>query len=403
VSRTPRVVVVGAGLGGLAAARALALRGVEVEVFEKVPVLGEVGAGIQVSPNSLKVLRALGLEDPVRAAGFEPQAWVWRDAIGGQTTATTPLKTACDGLYGAPYIVIHRGDLHTILQASVDPLQVHLGAACTGVRTEGKGAVASFADGREVEADLIVGADGIRSVVRAALFGDDTPRFTGDMCWRALIPVDAPDPALASRDVTVWRGPQGHVVTYYVRGGRAINLVAVREAPDWVEESWSTPSSPAELLAAYPGWRPELQTLFSRAQDVFKWGLFDRDPMARWTVGPITLMGDAAHPMLPYLAQGAAMAIEDAYVLAAAVATGQDDLPAALQAYEATRRPRTSQVQLRARAQGRRNHLTSPGRRLARDLAARLRGLVNPQNTGLKADWLYAHDVTAVAVHPAGE
>jgi salicylate hydroxylase len=213
------------------------------------------------------------------------------------------------------------------------------------------------------------------------------------MCWRALIPVE-PGERLISPDVSVWFGPRGHVVTYYVRGGAAINLVAIHEAAAWVEESWSVPSSRGEIAAAFEGWRPELQRLFARAESVFKWGLFDRDPAPAWTRGRISLLGDAAHPMLPYMAQGAAMAVEDGYVLAASVAADPHDLPAALAAYEAARRPRTRRVQLGAREQGRVRHLRAPLRRFVRDLVSRARGLIDPHRTGLSADWLYAVDVT---------
>jgi salicylate hydroxylase len=391
----PHVVIIGAGVAGLATALAFTRRGIGVEIYERSPVLSEVGAGLQITPNSLKVLRALGLESAIRASSFQPNAFVGRDGISGRVTFRTPLREACEPLYGADYLLIHRADLQQTLQEAARGIPLHFGAACTGVSTTDQGAVASFADGRTVRADLIVGADGIRSAVRDSLFGPDAPRFTGDMCWRALIPVDGPDETLATPDVTIWSGPRAHAVTYYVRGGRAINLVATYETPDWVEESWSAPGSREEMAAAYKGWHPKLQTLFARAENVFRWGLFDRDPMDAWSIGHATLVGDAAHAMLPYLAQGAAQAVEDAWVLAAAVDENGMDIPAALRTYEDARRPRTSKIQLRAREQGRQRHLVSPTRRIARNLVSRVRGLINPQKTGLRADWIYAEDVTA--------
>jgi salicylate hydroxylase len=335
---------------------------------------------------------ALGLYDPLRAISFTPQALVGRNWRSGREMWRTPLAGECEKLYGAPFLHAHRADLHAIFAADLPEGAATLGVACTGIEHRANTAVAQFADGTAFEADLIVGADGIHSAVRSALFGDQAPRFTGNMCWRATVPFATQPLDYVSPDSAFWLGPHGHVVTYYVQGGRAVNIVAVAETAAWVEEAWNVPSSKAELLAGFAGWHPNLVRLFSQAEVVYKWGLFDRDPMPRWSRGPVTLLGDAAHPMLPFLSQGAAMAIEDGYVLAAALHAQQGDVATALAQYEALRQPRTARVQLESRERGRTYHLASPLALLKRDIAYRVRSLINPHKSGIKANWVYEYD-----------
>jgi salicylate hydroxylase len=220
------------------------------------------------------------------------------------------------------------------------------------------------------------------------------------MCWRAVVPFDAPPFDYVTPDSSFWLGPKGHVVTYYVSGGRAVNIVAILESSAWVEESWNVRSTRDELLAGYKGWHRNLQKLFAHADDVYKWGLFDRDPMASWTAGRATLLGDAAHPMLPFLSQGAAMAIEDGFVLAERLAA-EADPSAALAQYEALRRPRTSRVQLESRERGRTYHLSSRVAQVQRDISYFVRNLINPQSTGLKANWVYDYDAIQHAANGA--
>jgi len=389
-----KILIIGGGIGGLAAGRALAQRGFDVHVHETVAHLREVGAGVQMSPNAVKVLLALGLGEQIDALAFRSQAIVGRDWKSGRALYSTPLAAICKERYGAEYVHMHRADLHGALAAGLPDSMFHLSSRCTAVSQHADGVVASFADGSEVEGDILIGADGIHSTVRASLFGKDQPRFTGNMCWRTVIPVEQLPKDLVTPDVSIWLGPNGHVVTYYVRGGKLVNVVAIRETESWVEESWNVTSSKDELIDAFAGWSPKLIELFKCGGEVFKWGLFDRDPMPQWTVGRISLMGDAAHPMLPFLAQGAAMALEDAYILARSLEAASADLPTGLLNYEEERRPRTSRVQLRSREQGKESHLTSPWARIKRDLVYRLKGALNPQATGLKGEWLYEYDAT---------
>lgn len=392
MSGKKRIALIGAGIGGLTAARALALRGFEVRVFEQSDELKEVGAGIQVAPNSTKVLRALGLESQLKETGYQPQSVVVRDWDDGRQLRRTPMGNA-EAKYGAGYYLMHRADLLRILAQPVPGVTVELGTRVDAVSSTDKQAVVTLSDGRQIESDLVVGCDGIHSLVRKTLHGAQSPRFTGNMCWRALTPVDAFPPGLVAPDMTIWMGPLGHIVVYYVRGGQFVNMVASRETKTWVEESWSVESSAQEMSAAFPKVGGDMRMLIDRAQRCFKWGLFDRDPLPWWSRGRITLLGDAAHPMLPFLAQGAAMAIEDGFVLAREVAASPDDIPAALQRYEAVRRPRTTDVQLAARTQANIFHLTSPAARLKRWL--KLDRWTQSDPKLLNRDWLYEHDVTA--------
>jgi salicylate hydroxylase len=388
-----RVGIVGGGIGGLALAASLKQFGMEAHVFERAPAFGEVGAGIQMTPNAVKIMRNLGVWERLQEVSFRPHCIVGRNWRSGAEVFRTPLCDECPRLYGAEFFHAHRVDVHRILLSLLPQTSTTLSARCTNVSQSSEGAVIYFADGSECEADVVVGADGIHSVVRNSLFGHDAPRFTGNMCWRATIPIDAHPLAIVSPDASFWLGPHGHVVTYYLRAGKMVNVVAIRESEDWVEESWNVPSSAQEMAAAFPGWHPNVLRLFCEATTVFKWGLFDRDPMQEWSSGRITLLGDAAHPMLPFLSQGAAMAIEDGYVLARTLAS-TNDISEALKLYQSLRLPRTSRVQLESRKRGETYHTASPLRQIYRDFRYKLKQLIEPQSSGLQAGWVYSYDAT---------
>ncbi len=375
MKRQLRVALVGGGLGGLAAAFALRQRGFDVEVFEQASQQREVGAGIGIGPNAVKVLRALGLESALRARGFEAHSIVGRNWTTGEALFRVPMKDASEARYGSAHVQIHRADLLEILVDAGLKSKIHLNSRAHSVSSADQAATLALSDGRQEDFDLIVGCDGLRSMVRAAIHGLDTPRFTGHVCWRALIPTENLPPNHVPPDMTVWFGEGGHILTYYVRGGRLVNVVAFREAADWAEKSWSVPSPTSDLLQNYPGVHLDLRVALERAKSCFKWGLFDREPLSTWTRQRVTLLGDAAHPMLPFLGQGAATAIEDGYVLARELANSPDDVGAALRAYEAERIPRTSRIQNAARDQPRFVHHTDSG-------------------ADLNSDWLYSYDAT---------
>jgi salicylate hydroxylase len=394
MSQVQKVAVVGAGLGGLNAAVALIQRGFDVTVYEQADALGEIGAGIQLSPNASRVLIALGLDQAFEAIAFEPDRHVVRNWKTGSIVSATQMKGVFRSQYGAGYFGAHRADFHAVLQRTVPAECICLNARCTGVSERGERVLLAFADGSTAEADVVVGADGIRSAVRASLYGPDAPRFTGHIVWRGLVPTQALPKGLIEPDMTAWFGPKGTVVHYYVRRGEIVNWIAHYEA-DWREESWSVESDWREALDAYAGWHPLLGELFSRTQRCYKWALYDRDPLPRWSLGRATLLGDAAHPMLPYLAQGAAQAIEDGYVLADMLDRHRGDPRQALLAYEQARLPRTARIQLHARERGKINNATSAFARLKRDIGYRLKRLIKPNEHTYKIEWIYGHDVTA--------
>jgi salicylate hydroxylase len=389
-----RVAVVGAGLGGLTAAIALRQRGFDVTVYEQAPQLGEIGAGIQLSPNAMRVLIGLGLDKAFEAIAFEPNRHIVRQWKTGSIVSATQMKGVFRAQYNAGYFGAHRADLHSVLQQALPADCVRLNARCIGVTQTPDRATMQFADGTTADADVVIGADGIRSEVRASLFGPDAPRFTGHIVWRGLVPSSALPKGLIEPDMTAWLGPKGTMVHYYVRRGELVNWIAHYET-DWREESWSVESDWREAAEAFAGWHPSLPELFSHTERCYKWALYDRDPLPRWTDGRVTLLGDAAHPMLPYLAQGAAQSVEDGYVLADLLAQHRHDAPAALAAYEAARRPRTSRIQLHARERGRINNSTSAFARFRRDLGYRIKRLIRPKEHTYSIEWIYGHDVTA--------
>jgi len=391
-----RIAVVGGGLGGLTAGLALLARGFDVTLYEQAQALGEIGAGVQLAPNAMKVLMELGLEKQVIAASFEPDAHVVRNWKTGRETARTPMKGIYHDEFGAGYYTFHRADLHAVLVDAFPASRIRLGAKCIGVTNVHGGARLSFADGSQVETDVVVGADGIHSVVRETLFGPQAPRFTGVVCWRGLVPADRVAPGIVSRDMTAWFGPHSTIVTYFVRGGELVNWAAFFEQ-DWRQESWRIEGDKAEVLQTYRDWHPSINQLVDETDKLYKWAVFDRDPLVQWTQGRATLLGDSAHPMLPYLAQGACMAVEDGYALAAALAKQPGDVDAALLAYEAERRPRTSRVQLASRARARINHLETPLAGLKRDIGYAVKKWLRPSKHTYGVEWIYGHDVTARA------
>jgi salicylate hydroxylase len=392
MTRNLRIVLIGGGLAGLATGIALARRGFEIRILEQSSEIKEVGAGIALMPNAVRVLRAFGLEAAVRERGFEPESLVTRDWRTGVELSRVPSKGVTAARFGAGSLQAHRADLRQLLMDALPKGTLQLGVRCTSVSSDRRAAAVTLADGRQEEADLMVGCDGIHSTVRDCLFGKQPARFTGNMCWRALVCADELLRGRVPHDLTIWMGRRGHVVMYYVRRDELLNVVAIREAKTWVEESWSVEGRPSDMIKAYPDVHADLRRVLERVQQCYQWGLFDRDPLQRWTDGRVTLAGDAAHPMLPFLGQGAAMGFEDACVLARELAASREDIPAALAAYERERRPRTAQVQLASRAQGKIYHFNSPVARVKRFFGT---DRLDQQNVNvLSKDWLFRYDPT---------
>jgi salicylate hydroxylase len=291
--------------------------------------------------------------------------------------------------FGAPNLTVHRADLLAVLCGALKTVNLGFGARCVAVEQCDRGAVARLADGSEIEADIIVGADGIHSVVRKSLFGPDAPRFTGCICWRGMAAARALPRDIAVAEGAMWMGPHGHVVHYPVRRGELINIVAHFDSDSWTEESWTRECDLSELTTTYAGWHPDLLRLYPYSA---RW-YYDRDPVERWSKGRVTLLGGSAHAMLPYLGQGAAMALEDACVLSAAIARHANDLVGALLAYERARAPRARAAVLGSRERARENHLASPWSRLKRDVKFALRERFSRDKTVFHTAWLYGYDV----------
>ena len=350
MGETRRVAVVGAGLGGLAAAITLRRQGFEVRIYEQAPELAEFGAGINISPNSVKFFQAVGLAEKLHTVASAPIGLCWRDWRTGEIEYSLPFGDF-EKRYGARYYVVHRSDLHRLLSDAVPRASIELGKRCTGVESRDGSVGLSFADGSSAEADVVVGCDGIRSLVRACVFGGEGPHYAGTMCWRALAPADALPTDLHDRYVNQWSGEGGFVISYFIRQGEFVNFVAVRQQPGWTEQSWSIPSSVGEMLAAFPHAGEKLRGMMAQATSCSKWGQFTGEHASRWTRDRVTLLGDSAHAMLATFGQGANMAFEDAYVLAQWLRASADDPVAALLSYEAARKPRATKVQQLSRTE----------------------------------------------------
>lgn len=396
----PKAVIVGAGIGGLTTALALHQIGWSVCLLERASGVSEVGAGIQISSNGFKVLDALGLGAAVEEAGFEPETFNVRLGQSGFEIAIVPSKEFMRDKFRAPYIQIHRADLVDILLEALQtrvPGAILLNNKVSKVSFNQNGCKVVLENGNTMDADMVVGADGIHSVVREALFGKDDARFTGNIAWRATVRADSVSDFDVPQGPCVWAGAGKHAVTYPIRGGTLLNFVGVVEQDGWEIESWTEQAPKEEALKDFHGWSPLVQHILNQAEVHHRWALFDRAPLSNWTSGSIVLVGDACHPMLPSLAQGACQAIEDAWVLAEHVdRVGDDlsDLPTALEAYEAVRKPRTTKVQNGARKMLRLFHHRNPIIAFFAYTPLWIIGRLAPSMFLRRNAWIYSHDVT---------
>lgn len=394
-----RILIAGAGIGGLTAALALLKRGYDVQVCEQAPELREVGAGLQLSPNGLRALYQLGLGDALRAVASEPEGKEVRLWNTGQTWKLFDLGKTAVAQYGYPYFMIYRPDLHNVLADAVraiKPDAIMLGAQCAGyVQTE-EGVTLKLADGREVRGDVLIGADGVHSRIRGQLVGADKPSFSGMLAWRGVIPMERLPERLRRPVGTNWVGPGAHVIHYPLHGGELMNFVGIVERRDWQVESWTQHGTHDECHADFNGWHDDVHELIRNVDVPYKWALMVREPLQQWSSGRVTLLGDACHPTLPFLAQGAVMAIEDGYIVARCIEQYESDLALALKKYEAARIERTTMIVQRSTENGRRFHnpaLASP------DGAAAYvdREWAEPK-VRERYDWLFRYNVDDVAV-----
>ena len=350
--------VVGAGIGGLTTALAVRRAGHEVVCFERAQELNEVGAGIQIGPNASRLLHRLGLAEPLAAVAVQPTRLQFRRWSPGAVIKEIVAGPDVAHLYGAPYYTLHRADLHRILTEAQPPGTIRLDATCVGADQHNTGVELRFADGTQHRADVVIGADGLGSQLRQ-LMDLSRPRFSGKAAWRVLVPADAVAELADPPIVRMWLGPGKHLVSYPICAGRLLNLAGALPATAAEAESWTREGPADEFAAALDGWDPDLHTILAAATTTLRLPLFDRPTQARPGLGRITLLGDAAHPMLPYFAQGAAQAIEDAWVLGRCLeGATRPTAVQALRRYEQARATRTAKVQRRSRRNGQLFQLT---------------------------------------------
>ena len=386
------IAIVGAGIGGLCAALCLLQAGFDVHVYEQSTSFGEVGGGLQISPNASRILHRLGLAaalspSVVRARELHQRRW-----DDGRTLLRIPLGDVAEKTFGAPHFHVHRAELLAALAHALPVSRLHLGQRLAGFAPAGDRVELQFESGLRVTADVLVGADGIRSQVRQALLGADPARFTGCVAYRGLVPAECLEDVQLDLTMQIWLGPHRHFVHYFVARERLLNFVAVIERGSWTGESWMDRGNAQELLGEFAGWHAQVRSILSQAREPFVWALFDRPPLTRWSFGAVTLLGDACHPMLPSFGQGAAQSIEDGATLAACLsARGGASVSDALLRYEALRLPRTARVQELSTQN--RDRFQLPDGPAQRERDARLASAGPDPAVG----WLFKYDAWAAA------
>jgi salicylate hydroxylase len=345
----PKVLVVGGGIGGITTVLALRQRGVDVRLYEQAPAFGQVGAGIQVSSNAARILLKLGLGEALKKVATYPEGRDYRGWDTGERLYYTPLGQKAEAHFGSPYYAAHRAELLDVLMSGLGQHGFRLGSRVERVDQDANGVTLTLGDGETAHGDILIGADGIHSTVRAQLFGKELPRYTGNVAWRGLVPAER----LAHLDlgsvVGVWMGPNRSIVQYYVSAGRTFNWIGISRSSEPARESWLAEGRIEDALAEYDGWHSTIRTVIGATPKVLRQALYDREPLPDWQVGRIVLIGDAAHPMLPFYAQGGAQSIEDAYVLAGCIAEARDKPLEALARFVRMRQPRTAWMQGLAR------------------------------------------------------
>lgn len=392
------ILIAGAGLGGLTAALALIRRGFRVTVLEQAPALGEVGAGVQIGANGMCVLDHLGLWPALEPLAWQPEGKRIYHYRTGENWPLYDLGAESVERYGFPYCMFHRADLHAVLAAAVAearPDAVRLDAKLAGVEQDGIHATAVLEGGERVSGAALVGADGIHSVVRRALFGPDDPQFTGIVAWRGVVPTAELPARLLEPQSAIWIGPGGHCVHYQLRNGALMNFVGAIERSDWQIESWNTPGTVAECLRDFDGWNDALRSLIRAIPAPYKWALHVREPMEAWSKGRITLLGDACHATLPFLAQGANHAIEDGLVLARAL-DAFADVETAFRRYEAARLERTARMVHGSAANKARFH--DPKLADPEETARIAREEFDPAAVAERHDWLFEYNAVTAAI-----
>jgi salicylate hydroxylase len=393
VARQTSIAIVGGGIGGLAAGALLLRAGFDLQVYEQAKTLSEVGAGINIGPNASRILHRVGLADELGRTSVKPNSLDQRRWYDGHILLRSALGEALETAFGAPYYSFHRGDLHHALTKAIPADRIHLAHRFTHLVDRGDCVEAHFDNGASISVDVLIGADGIHSVVRHALFGPEKPRFTGCVAYRGLVPANRLRHLDLEFSNQIWMGPGAHFVHYFVSAGRLVNFVAVTEQDSWLGESWVDRGEVADVLAAFQGWHDQVLSIIGATDETYKWALFDRSPLPRWSAGRVTLLGDACHPMLPFMGQGAAQAIEDGATLKTCLFKFSNNVPAALQLYEELRLPRASRLQGMSAMNKTRFHLPDGPAQRERD-AEMARGVTDWSPAAIA--WLFAHDAELI-------
>ena len=398
MAEKPRILIAGAGVGGLIAALALLKRGFNVDIYEQTPKIMEVGAGFQISANGTRVLYELGLGAKIKEICWDPEGKEMRIWNTGETKKLFDLGAESVERYGYPYLTFHRADLQEVLANAVrceKPDAIHLNSRCSSFDQNDSRVRLRLENGGAVEADALIGADGVHSAIRQNLFGDDRPKFAGCMAWRGVIPAERLPPGLIRPVGTNWIGPGRHVIHYFLRRGELLNFVGIVERVDWQVESWSAQGTHAECAADFEGWHETVHVMIQNIATPFKWALMGRDPLKRWSVGCVSLLGDACHPTLPFLAQGAVMAIEDGMVLARCL-EAYDDVEVALNRYQDVRLERTAKIVIGSAENTSRFHSQSLADPIKAEQYVDKEWL--PKRVQERYDWLFNYDAMTVAV-----
>jgi salicylate hydroxylase len=397
VRKMKPILIAGAGIGGLSAALALLQRGFDVEVYERAPVLTEVGAGLMLSANGSRLLFALGLKDEINRLAFESRERQIRLWNTGQAWNLPNQGAGSLELYGAPFLLMHRGDLHTTLANAVraeKPDAIRLNANCVDFVQLETGVEITLESGERVSGVALIGADGLHSMVRGRLYGAEVPKFMGNVFWRGLVPIEL-IPKSERQSVASWFGPQGNVTFYPVRSGQLLNFVGTVRRHDWTGESWTEKGEKEECLADFRGWHRNILDIIGRIDTLYKWGLFLREPLTHWVQGRTALLGDACHPTPPSLGQGANMAIEDGVILARSL-EAYADVEIALKKYEEARVERTNSIVRQSWAQRERRHHTALNDPV--EAARYIADLWSADKVRTWYDWIFKYDATTVPI-----
>jgi len=388
-----KILIAGGGIGGITALLALRQRGIDAELFEQAAAFGQVGAGLQVSGNATKILRALGLGEALARVAYYPQGRDYRAWDSGDRLYYTPLGERAETRFGAPYYTAHRADLLDVLLGGLGTQGFRLGCRIERFEQDDNSVTLHLADGSTATGDVLIGADGIHSTVRGQMFGTELPRYTGNVAWRGLVPAER----VAHLDVAgVWMGPNRSIVQYYIAAGKTFNWIGISRSEQPARESWLAEGRIEDALAEYAGWNDTIRSIIAATPRVLRQALYDREPLPDWRIGRVVLLGDAAHPMMPFYAQGAAQSIEDAYVLAGCLAASMDQPVAALERYVKLRQPRTAWMQGLARREEQSYQTNDAVEIAARNARMRENRIPESATFPPEQERLYGYDAEAV-------